>query len=102
MKSKYCDTFLPDYKFERSRADSDIAEDTGRLEVSYLGVTGRICATNWTDNDAKVFCKSDGYTSGFSYVHSHYREYDTTETKVRSSPFIGQFKYVLLEKLLHL
>ncbi len=41
----------------------------GRLNVSYLGITGHICSAFWDDNDAKVFCKSVGYGTGIAYHH---------------------------------
>lgn len=43
----------------------------GPLMVKQYGIEGRICSANWTDEDAAVFCRYSGYTSGFAYYHSH-------------------------------
>ncbi|KAL8583915.1 hypothetical protein ACOMHN_009668 [Nucella lapillus] len=53
------------------------AEDTGPVEVQYLGVKGRICALDWDDQDATVFCKTKGYGSGLAYTHSNKHDYKT-------------------------
>ena len=61
------------------------AEGTGRLEVTHYGVTGRICDVGWSDQDAAVFCKAEGYPSGFAYVHSHANDY-ASESEVSGPP----------------
>ena len=53
--------------------------------MEHYGVTGRICATNWTDEDSQVFCKHEGYLSGFSYIHSHKGQYPS-ESDVSGVP----------------
>ena len=40
--------------------DGDI-EQEGRIEVCLNGVWGVICDYNWSDIDAYVFCKQQGY-----------------------------------------
>lgn len=46
-------------------------EAAGRIDVTYMGVKGRICSNNWTDVDARVFCKGINYPDGLAYYHSY-------------------------------
>ncbi|XP_052791481.1 deleted in malignant brain tumors 1 protein-like isoform X3 [Mya arenaria] len=41
----------------------------GTVEVKFLNITGRICADDWDDNDAKVVCRQLGYANGQAYYH---------------------------------
>jgi hypothetical protein len=63
--------------------ESTTAEDAGRLTVRHLGIDGRICSLDWTDEDAHVYCREQGYTSGIAYSHSHERDY-TSQVKKTS------------------
>ena len=70
----------------------------GRVDVTHLGVRGRICTHGWSDEDAQVFCKSKEFYSGFAYLHSYeevsiVRKLDTShhsafDTHKQSSFFI--------------
>ena len=39
-------------------------EVLGRVEIIRDGVTGYICDTNWTEDDALVVCRQLGYVYG--------------------------------------
>ncbi|XP_021368435.1 deleted in malignant brain tumors 1 protein-like [Mizuhopecten yessoensis] len=41
----------------------------GQVLVDHLDVQGRICGSDWDDNDAKVVCRRQGYQSGIAYLH---------------------------------
>ncbi|GFR64782.1 deleted in malignant brain tumors 1 protein, partial [Elysia marginata] len=47
----------------------------GRIDVTHLGVQGRICTNGWSDLDAQVYCKSKNFFSGFAYQHSYGQTY---------------------------
>lgn len=64
--------------------ETDVTADTGCLLVEHYGVTRRICAINWTDEDAVFSCKPQGYAARFSYIHSHLRQYPA-KSEVSSS-----------------
>ena len=40
------------------------SENEGRVEVFHHGTWGTVCDDNWTDREARVFCRSIGYTMG--------------------------------------
>ncbi|XP_053406028.1 deleted in malignant brain tumors 1 protein-like isoform X2 [Mercenaria mercenaria] len=42
----------------------------GQVEVTYMGVKGRICSRDWDDNEANVFCRNRGFAFGIAYQHS--------------------------------
>lgn len=44
--------------------------DQGQIEVTHMGVVGRICSRDWDDVDASVFCRNRGYLNGTAYQHS--------------------------------
>lgn len=44
---------------------------TGRVELSYDGVVGTVCAWSWKTADAKVLCRQLNYVDGIvSYDHN--------------------------------
>lgn len=47
----------------------------GRIDVSHMGVQGRICTKGWSDKEAQVYCKSKNFYSGFAYLHSYDQTY---------------------------
>ncbi|XP_061172170.1 deleted in malignant brain tumors 1 protein-like [Saccostrea echinata] len=50
---------------------------TGQVNLTYLGIEGRICNDGWTDLDAGVACRELGYPKGFAYTH-YKSEVDST------------------------
>ncbi|KAK3097126.1 hypothetical protein FSP39_006614 [Pinctada imbricata] len=42
---------------------------TGQVNVTYIGVEGRICTDDWSNASASVLCNSMGYPSGIAYSH---------------------------------
>ncbi|XP_074649735.1 scavenger receptor cysteine-rich type 1 protein M160-like isoform X2 [Tubulanus polymorphus] len=59
-----------DYKFE---LETTTKPGIGRVLVKHLGQLGRVCSSNWDDNDANVFCKQINFQRGIAYMHSfHY------------------------------
>lgn len=50
----------------------------GKVQLTYLGVTGHICSDGWDDKDAQVVCRELGFSNGEAYYHSwqgFYEEY---------------------------
>lgn len=43
------------------------ASNWGRVEVRHKGVWGQVCREHFTDNEAKVACRSAGYKNGVHY-----------------------------------
>ena len=42
---------------------------SGRVEIGFAGVWGAVCAWSWQSADARVLCRSMGYTDGIvNYV----------------------------------
>ncbi|KAL8566281.1 hypothetical protein ACOMHN_056852 [Nucella lapillus] len=46
-------------------ASNGLKANEGRVEVSVAGQWGTVCSYYWDDQDARVFCRSQGYTDGF-------------------------------------
>ncbi|VDI52977.1 deleted in malignant brain tumors 1 protein [Mytilus galloprovincialis] len=42
---------------------------TGQVNITYLGIEGRICIDGWNDKAARVVCHELGYPDGMSYFH---------------------------------
>ena len=42
---------------------------TGQVNLTYIGVEGRICTDGWTNTSATVLCHELGYPNGTSYTH---------------------------------
>ncbi|XP_012937884.1 deleted in malignant brain tumors 1 protein [Aplysia californica] len=55
-------------------------EMKGALEVSHLGIKGRICSAGWTDKEADVFCKSRSFKGGSAYHRSYFDEYISSKS----------------------
>ena len=47
-------------------------QNTGRLQIQFNEMWGRICSDQWTDLDALVACKTLGYTNGEVRVDKNY------------------------------
>lgn len=62
----YC--FLVDYNFSINQDKS--GDDTGVVEVTLFGQSGRICSDNWDDDDALVLCRNNSYSKGIAYHHT--------------------------------
>ena len=51
--------------------EGDQASFNGPVRVTVNGLTGRVCANNWTDAAANVVCRQLGATGGKAYqLHS--------------------------------
>ena len=57
MKTKF---FYSDYQV----AVSGSSNTSGALELTFLNISGRICADGWDDADATVACRELGYMKG--------------------------------------
>ena len=55
--------FVDSYSFKLSE------KTKGQVMVEHYGVQGRICGSEWDDNEARVVCRREGYTSGIAYKH---------------------------------
>ncbi|KAL8597993.1 hypothetical protein ACOMHN_011418 [Nucella lapillus] len=54
------------------RISSDVPQaNEGRVEIAVGGVWGTVCRHLWDDRDAKVFCRGQGYTDGYSIPNRH-------------------------------
>ena len=42
---------------------------TGQVNLTYLGIEGRICNDGWNDKAARVVCHELGYPDGMAYYH---------------------------------
>ena len=56
------------YSFEINQGKS--GKNTGIIDVTYFGQSGRICGDNWDDNDALVLCRNKSYSKGIAYHHT--------------------------------
>ncbi|KAL4227454.1 scavenger receptor [Mactra antiquata] len=65
----------------------------GQIEVTHLGVKGRICSRDWDDEDAKVYCGSIGYQNGIAYQHSE----DNVLSQKRGPYLLGGFECTGIE-----
>ncbi len=54
--------FRSDYD-QQIQQESDV-ENTGRLQIKFNNVWGRVCSDGWDDADALVACKAMGYQNG--------------------------------------
>ncbi|XP_076465930.1 scavenger receptor cysteine-rich domain-containing protein DMBT1-like [Babylonia areolata] len=49
------------------RLSSDVPKaNEGRVEISVGGVWGTVCRYYWDDREARVFCRNQGYSDGYS------------------------------------
>ncbi|ESO92625.1 hypothetical protein LOTGIDRAFT_233072 [Lottia gigantea] len=73
-----------DYVFSIER-QSNVFNSSGTVGVSIFGVQGKICADDWDDEDAVVYCRSQGYSAGIAY--KNHPKFD------KDQPFwIGKFE----------
>lgn len=40
------------------------SNNSGSLELTYMNISGRICADDWDEKDATVACRQMGYVKG--------------------------------------
>lgn len=45
------------------------SNNSGSLELTYMNISGRICADDWDEKDATVACRQMGYVKGLPYKH---------------------------------
>ncbi|ESO92591.1 hypothetical protein LOTGIDRAFT_216664 [Lottia gigantea] len=45
---------------------------SGRVQISFNGQTGTICDNSWSNNDARVVCKTMGFVDGIAFKGSYY------------------------------
>ncbi|CAD5124263.1 DgyrCDS12557 [Dimorphilus gyrociliatus] len=75
---------LPTNEYEIRLENGVKDQSTGKVKVKIAGVEGRLCADGWTDEDAKVVCRSLGFNGGQAYQHNE-------ESNVFYSPFNGPY-----------
>ena len=88
------------YKLTRGEGKDGEEVDYGRVDVSVDGEWGTLCNRFWDINDAKVFCKSLGYVTGFPLYTGKFKDppkkvYETnmhcngSESSLESCPHEG-------------
>ncbi|XP_025076892.1 scavenger receptor cysteine-rich type 1 protein M160-like [Pomacea canaliculata] len=49
--------------------DGGSTYNSGEVQVTFMGITGRICSDNWDDTDARVYCRELGFLAGQAFKH---------------------------------
>ena len=50
----------------------DSTKTSGAIAVKHMNVTGRVCNSNWDDDDARVLCQTKGHLNGMAFHYSQY------------------------------
>lgn len=50
----------------------DSSKSSGQVAVTHMNVKGRVCNSNWDDDDARVMCKTKGHLDGIAFHYSQY------------------------------